>query len=50
LDLGIKYQDYYFDAALTVAVVTLPFASEGRTRMHNALQGLESCKNRQTQL
>ena len=27
--------------ALTVAVVTLPFASEGRTRMHNALQGLE---------
>ena len=27
--------------ALTVAVVTLPFTSEGRTRMHNALQGLE---------
>ena len=27
--------------ALTVAVVTLPFASEGRTRMQNALEGLE---------
>ncbi|MCC7552264.1 cell division protein FtsZ [Candidatus Micrarchaeota archaeon] len=27
--------------ALTIAVVTLPFSSEGRTRMHNALQGLE---------
>ncbi len=27
--------------ALTVAVVTLPFTSEGRTRMNNALQGLE---------
>ncbi len=27
--------------ALTVAVVTLPFTSEGRTRMQNALSGLE---------
>lgn len=27
--------------ALTIAVVTLPFASEGKTRMHNALEGLE---------
>ncbi len=27
--------------ALTIAVVTLPFTSEGRTRMNNALQGLE---------
>ena len=27
--------------ALTVAVVTLPFASEGRVRMENAIQGLD---------
>jgi len=27
--------------ALTIAVVTLPFVSEGRTRMKNALEGLE---------
>lgn len=30
--------------ALTIAVVTLPFASEGRVRMENALQGLEKLK------
>jgi len=30
--------------ALTVAVVTLPFVSEGRVRMENALQGLEKLK------
>lgn len=30
--------------ALTVAVVTLPFASEGRVRMENALAGLEKLK------
>jgi cell division protein FtsZ len=30
--------------ALTVAVVTLPFASEGRVRMENALLGLEKLK------
>ncbi|MEW6748642.1 MAG: cell division protein FtsZ [Candidatus Micrarchaeota archaeon] len=30
--------------ALTVAVVTLPFTSEGRIRMENALQGLERLK------
>lgn len=30
--------------ALTVAVVTLPFTSEGRTRMENALSGLEKLK------
>ncbi len=30
--------------ALTVAVVTLPFASEGKKRMHNALEGLEKLR------
>ena len=30
--------------ALCIAVVTLPFASEGRVRMENALQGLEKLK------
>lgn len=30
--------------ALTVAVVTLPFTSEGKIRMDNALQGLEKLK------
>ncbi|MGC8495596.1 MAG: cell division protein FtsZ [Candidatus Micrarchaeia archaeon] len=30
--------------ALTVAVVTLPFASEGRTRMRNALEGLSKLR------
>jgi len=30
--------------ALTVAVVTLPFISEGRIRMENAVQGLEKLK------
>lgn len=30
--------------ALTVAVVTLPFASEGKIRMENAMQGLEKLK------
>ncbi len=30
--------------ALTVAVVTLPFASEGRVRMENALEGLEKLR------
>ncbi len=30
--------------ALTVAVVTLPFTSEGRVRMENALSGLEKLK------
>jgi len=30
--------------ALTVAVVTLPFTSEGRTRMQNALSGLEKLR------
>lgn len=30
--------------ALTVAVVTLPFSSEGKIRMENALQGLEKLK------
>ncbi|MEM4272193.1 MAG: cell division protein FtsZ [Candidatus Bilamarchaeaceae archaeon] len=30
--------------ALTVAVVTLPFSSEGKVRMENALQGLEKLK------
>ncbi|MEM3362221.1 MAG: cell division protein FtsZ [Candidatus Anstonellaceae archaeon] len=30
--------------ALTVAVVTLPFASEGKIRMQNALEGLEKLK------
>ncbi len=30
--------------ALTVAVVTLPFTSEGKTRMENALEGLERLK------
>lgn len=30
--------------ALTVAVVTLPFASEGRIRMENALQGLDKLR------
>ncbi|MBD3389348.1 cell division protein FtsZ [Candidatus Micrarchaeota archaeon] len=30
--------------ALTVAVVTLPFSSEGRIRMENALQGLEKLR------
>lgn len=30
--------------ALTVAVVTLPFLSEGKIRMENALQGLEKLK------
>lgn len=32
------------NGALTVAVVTLPFASEGRIRMENALQGLEKLR------
>lgn len=30
--------------ALTVAVVTLPFSSEGKVRMENALQGLEKLR------
>jgi cell division protein FtsZ len=30
--------------ALTVAIVTLPFSSEGRTRMRNALEGLSKLK------
>lgn len=30
--------------ALTVAVVTLPFSSEGKVRMENALQGLDKLK------
>jgi len=30
--------------ALTVAVVTLPFTSEGKTRMENAIEGLERLK------
>ncbi len=30
--------------ALTIAVVTLPFSSEGKTRMKNALEGLEKLK------
>lgn len=30
--------------ALTIAVVTLPFASEGRVRMQNALEGLDKLK------
>lgn len=30
--------------ALTVAIVTLPFSSEGRTRWHNALDGLAKLK------
>ncbi|MCC7569809.1 cell division protein FtsZ [Candidatus Micrarchaeota archaeon] len=30
--------------ALTVAIVTLPFISEGRTRMKNALEGLEKLR------
>ena len=30
--------------ALTIAVVTLPFSSEGKIRMENALQGLEKLK------
>jgi len=30
--------------ALTIAVVTLPFASEGKVRMDNALKGLEKLK------
>ncbi len=30
--------------ALTVAIVTLPFSSEGRIRMRNALEGLEKLK------
>lgn len=30
--------------ALTVAVVTLPFTSEGRVRMENAIQGIEKLK------
>jgi len=30
--------------ALTIAVVTLPFASEGKVRMENALKGLEKLK------
>ncbi|MEM4554782.1 MAG: cell division protein FtsZ [Candidatus Anstonellaceae archaeon] len=30
--------------ALTVAVVTLPFASEGKTRMQNALEGLSKLR------
>lgn len=30
--------------ALTVAIVTLPFSSEGRIRMENALQGLEKLR------
>lgn len=30
--------------ALTVAIVTLPFTSEGRIRMENALQGLEKLR------
>ena len=30
--------------ALTIAVVTLPFSSEGRIRMENALQGLEKLR------
>ena len=32
------------NGALTVAVVTLPFASEGKVRMENALAGLEKLK------
>ncbi|MCL4404713.1 cell division FtsZ family protein, partial [Candidatus Marsarchaeota archaeon] len=32
------------NGALTVAIVTLPFSSEGRTRMHNALEGLAKLK------
>ncbi|MEM3883863.1 MAG: cell division protein FtsZ, partial [Methanothrix sp.] len=32
------------NGALTVAIVTLPFSSEGRTRMHNALEGLSKLK------
>ncbi len=31
--------------ALTVAVVTLPFTSEGKVRMDNALKGLQKLKN-----
>jgi cell division protein FtsZ len=30
--------------ALTIAIVTLPFASEGKVRMENAMQGLEKLK------
>ncbi len=30
--------------AITVAIVTLPFSSEGRTRMRNALEGLNKIK------
>ncbi|MCX8197589.1 MAG: cell division protein FtsZ [Candidatus Micrarchaeota archaeon] len=30
--------------ALTIAVVTLPFSSEGKIRMHNALEGLEKLR------
>ncbi|MEM4359989.1 MAG: cell division protein FtsZ [Candidatus Bilamarchaeaceae archaeon] len=32
------------NGALTIAVVTLPFASEGKVRMENALKGLEKLK------
>ncbi len=32
------------NGALTIAIVTLPFSSEGRTRMHNALEGLSKLK------
>ncbi len=32
------------NGALTIAVVTLPFASEGKVRMDNALKGLEKLK------
>ncbi len=30
--------------ALTIAIVTLPFSSEGKMRMHNALEGLSKLK------
>ena len=30
--------------ALTVAIVTLPFSSEGKTRMRNALEGLSKLR------
>lgn len=30
--------------AITVAIVTLPFSSEGKTRMHNAMEGLNRLK------
>ncbi|MCL4371937.1 cell division protein FtsZ [Candidatus Marsarchaeota archaeon] len=32
------------NGALTVAIVTLPFSSEGKVRMHNALEGLAKLK------